>query len=55
MVSSVLVELMADGDEAPSSTGDGGDSMNCVLGLNGALGIGKEGILSVEVEWHVNT
>lgn len=55
MVSSVFVELMADGDEAPSSTTLVGEESEGISGRDVALGIGEEGMFRMESKiWHVS-
>lgn len=50
MVSSVLVELMADGDEAPASTTDCGELGKTISGRDGALWVGDEGMFRMEIK-----
>lgn len=55
MVSSVLVEFVADGDEAPSSTTDCGELGKTISGRDIALGVGEEGMFRMEIKiWHVS-
>jgi len=62
MVSSVLVEFVADAGEAPSSTKSGDEGGNCISGRDVASGVCEEGIAGMKIEshvtvpcWHVQT
>lgn len=50
MVSSVFVELVRDGDEAPSRTTEAGEVGKTISGSDVASGIGKEDIFCMEIK-----
>lgn len=50
MVSSVFVELMGDDDISCTLSGESGEVGKCISGRDVALGVGEEGMFSVEVE-----
>lgn len=50
MVSSVLVELVADGQEAPSITADVSKLGDCVFFVKGASRVGEEGMFCMEIK-----
>lgn len=55
MVSSVLVELVRDGNEAPSITADGGELADCFFLVEVALWIGEEDMFCMEIKvWHAS-